>query len=191
MTYPGAPGNFVPRDTSDQGRRLKDLEDAVRRIEANALGRNGLTFYDSVSGTYLPISQLAFGLVADSTAGTFSTTANSTWHDGTGDSPLTVEVTTGRLVVTVSAVLYSSLSSSNAVLSYDIAGPTPIGPDNQRALVAPAMTGAAAYLGGSYRYAHTDLAPGTYTVKLQYRGDLYGGSDTVFFENRSLVLEPF
>jgi hypothetical protein len=120
----------------------------------------GLEVGDPVTGTSLPLSRLAFGASARSYPGLFSAAGNGTWRTDPGETPLTVTVSTGRLLVMVSAVLFDSNGTANSVMSWDLSGPTAIGPDAQRALVAPTMPAAAAYYSGSYAYLHTGLAPG-------------------------------
>lgn len=44
MSYPGSPGSYMPPDASDYGRRMADIETAIRQLQASALGKGDLYF---------------------------------------------------------------------------------------------------------------------------------------------------
>jgi hypothetical protein len=212
MTFPGQLGYGAPTDQlTALVRRIEDLERtqrqtstmlvdqgniAVNDASGNRLitvgtGVAGLTAHDPGTGGALPLHALAFGGIAVETAATFAAAGNGVWRTDPLEPAITVTVSTGRLLVTVSAVQFSSFSVSNAVMSWTLTGPTAVAADNQRALVTcTAGYPAAGYSSGSYTFLHTGLAAGTYTVQSQYRCDQYGATaDT--FENRALIVQPY
>lgn len=206
---PGQIGNIVPKrgDPGAMMRMIRDLQADVKALQG-ALTVNSLTVtgtpgiaiqnggtltIENALGAVLPLSQLAFGLSAVETAATFTCAGNGVFRTDTLESTQVVAVTTGRLIVIVSAVLFSSVSASNAVMSWTLTGPTNVAASNQRALVA-ATAGfpAAGYASGSYTYLHTGLTDGNYTIQANYRCDQYGGTaDSALFENRSVIALPF
>jgi hypothetical protein len=126
------------------------------------------------------------------TAAAFVAAGDSAWHTDPLETTIQVTVTSGRLLVTVSAVQFSSASASNVIMSWTLTGPLVVGADNQRGLVAAtASFPAAGYGSGSYAFLHTGLTPGVYVVQSNYRCDRYGATaDTGIFENRCLIVQP-
>lgn len=154
-------------------------------------GVQGVHAHDPVSGATLPLAQLAFGAVGANDGGTsFTQSTLNTWQ--AGPMSLVVVVKTGRLYVEAGAVITVvgiASTSSQAVMSWNIAGPTTIGPSLQRGFGAGVINGASPLPGfgqASRGYFHTGLTNGTYTITDQYQTD-HGGS----YVGRSLFVIPF
>jgi hypothetical protein len=193
MTFPGSLGYGAPRDPIvNLVRRIEDLERAQRETSSQLVTHGAVAAQDG-AGNLLSLAALAFNGTAVETAATFTVAGGGAWHVDPAEPTITVAVSTGRLLVTVSAVQFSSLSASNVVMSWSLTGPTMVAPDNQRGLVtATPSFPAQGYGSGSYTFLHSGLLPGEYTVQAQYRCDPYGAStDSGVFENRCLIVQPY
>lgn len=148
---------------------------------------------DPASGLVMPLAQLAFGAVGANDGGTSLTqTTINTWQ--AGPMSLTVEVKTGRLYVEAGAVITvvgSASSSTQAVFSWALAGPTTVAASVTRGygagVVNPASPVVPGFGQGSRGYLHTGLTPGTYTITDQYQTNISGSS----YVGRSLIAIPF
>jgi hypothetical protein len=187
------PGQVVPQDGLTRlVRRVEDVERRLREQSALLVNQGEVTSYDG-NGNAIPLTQLAYGGTAVETPATFTAAGGGAWHTDPLEPTITVDVSAGRLLVTVSAVQFSSLSASNVVMSWTLAGPTNVAADNQRGLVtATASFPAQGYGSGSYTFLHTGLTPGSYVVQSNYRCDRYGATaDSGLFENRCLIVQPY
>lgn len=141
------------------------------------------------SGASLPMSQLAFGMGAANDGGTNLTqTTLNTFQ--AGPMSISCQVHTDKMFVLVSGILISgSTAASQAMMSWNVAGPTNVGPAANRCLAA--TTTATAMVFGteaaSYGYLHTGLTPGSYTVTDRYQST----GSTGIFESRSMLVIPF
>lgn len=185
--------NF-PEDITDQVISQKGQLERMQR--SSQLGNSSIPG----AGGSLGLDQLAFGEVWETTAATFACNADGAWHADGLETPLTVVCQTGRMLVAVSAVLFSSLGHCNVVMSWQVVDAltsvVTISPNNQRALVMPQDSPPSqAYNSATYEFGHTTadglVAGRTYIVQTLYRGDNYGGPvDLAQFENRTLRVKP-
>jgi hypothetical protein len=154
---------------------------------------SGVHAEDPATGLVMPLAQLAFGATGTNDGGTpFTQTTINTWQ--AGPMSLTVAVKTGRLLVLVAAAIIvggAASASETATMSWNLAGPTTVGPATNRGVGAgvinaasPVVPGFDLGLGG---YMHTGLLPGTYTITDQYFTTINSGTYT----GRSLIAIPF
>lgn len=148
---------------------------------------------DPASGNTLPLSQLAFGGVGANDGGTpFTQTTINTWQ--AGPMSITVTCNTGRLLVIVQAAIIvggAASASEQAVMSWNLSGPTTIAPATNRGVGAGVINGASPVVPGfnlgAGAFFHTGLTPGTYTITDQYQTSINSGTYT----GRSMVVIPF
>lgn len=148
---------------------------------------------DPGTGESLPISQLAFAPAGANDGGSsFTQTTINTWQ--AGPMSITVQVNTGRLYVEAGAVITvvgTASSSTQAVMSWNISGPTNVGPALTRGYGAGVINPSSPVVPGfgqaSRGYMHTGLAAGTYTITDQYQTNISGSS----YVGRSLFVIPF
>lgn len=144
---------------------------------------------DPSTSQSMPLSQLAFGMGAANDGGTNLTqTTLNTFQAG----PMSISATvhTDKMFVLVSGILISgSTAASQAMMSWNVSGPTTVGPAANRCLAATTTATAAAFgtEAASYGYLHTGLTPGSYTVTDRYQST----GSTGIFESRSMLVIPF
>jgi hypothetical protein len=184
--------------TSIDDGALEVREAGVTKVKVGKLdsGAFGLAVYNN-AGLALPLSQLAFGLKAASDAPLVSAPLN-TWT--AGPTVTGVEITTGRMVVIVSAALHTyatsppGFSPTTTGMSYTIIGPTTVAADMSRAVTVELTTDSIRgdYMQGSFVYVHDSLPVGTYVVSSQYSrlavGSFPGAGELQY---RSIVVLPY
>jgi hypothetical protein len=154
----------------------------------------GTLTVDDAAGHSMPLSQLAFGMGADSTSGSITPAANA-W--AAGGLSADVEVTAGRLVVIVSCKMVVGSSGGGTPcqgsMSYDLSGPDDVGPDRGRGVHFEFNGSGMNFTGqASFVYVHTGLAAGTYTVADRYMSDSTGSpQNKTTYDNRSVLALPF
>lgn len=127
--------------------------------------------------------------------------ADSGWQSLSSGPSLQVTAALGKIVVTVGGRIKipSSNTGAIAVISYailDANNVQVVAPDLYR---GPAVeykgAGSGASVQSSFTYVHDGLAPGTYTIKTQYRyWDGSGGATGTFtadFINRALIAKGY
>lgn len=180
--------NF-PESETDQRvaltRRLQRLESSPQLPNSSVSG--------GVGGTSVPVNGLAYGEKASTNSRQFICAGDSVWRLDPLDVGLTVIVTTGRILITLSAMMWQSIGASNAILSYYGTGPTTsIVEDPMRGIVVPALNGAQAYSGGSFSFLHEGLENGSWFFKMKYGCFQYGTSaDSAFFQARTMIAKPY
>jgi hypothetical protein len=182
----------------DQSKRIEKLEKLVQTGSTSI--DDGALEVREAGVTKVKVGKLdsgAFGLKAASDAPLVSAPLN-TW--AAGPTVTGVEITTGRMVVIVSAALHTyatsppGFSPTTTGMSYTIIGPTTVAADMSRAVTVELTTDSIRgdYMQGSFVYVHDSLPVGTYVVSSQYSrlavGSFPGAGELQY---RSIVVLPY
>jgi hypothetical protein len=169
-------------DTSLEA-RVRDLEAAVRSLRATNL--TDLASVVNASGEAVPLSQLAFGMVAAQYSdyvnlqGTANTIAANTDTWRAGNPSLDVFVSGSRLRVDISGTLFASGNHCSIWMAYALfyRGPAAqqnsvktqiLGPDDVAPISVQDQTAVGAIISCGGFNLHTGLTPGWYTVEARY-----------------------
>jgi len=131
---------------------------------------------------------------------TVAKNADSGWISLTSGPSVTVATRAGKIVVTVSGRVKIPVSNTGAraVISYEIRDSLSaqiVAPDINRGVGADFNGGTGSAEQSAYAWVHDGLAPGTYTVKTQYRyqdgAGATAGPFTADFINRAIIAKGY
>lgn len=195
-------GNRAGSTSIDNG-ALEVRQDGQTRVKVGELddGSYGMAMYND-AGVALPLSQLAFGVKAESIS-TLRTATLNAWTN-IEHPAVDVEITTGRAIVIVSGWLhvYDALANAGSptttALSYVMDHETEgrvVDLSTTRAVAVESLSGQGMrgnYNQASFAYAHKDLPNGTYSVATASTSSSIGAFPyTGETNHRSLIVLPY
>ena len=130
------------------------------------------------------IQQTAMRLPINASQMAEDTTASTTYVNLSGPTLMSIPVSSGTVMVTITARLWSSAANENCYVAVGITGPPSVPAHDDNSLTASGTM--PSQFSSTYVFS---LSPGNYAFQLHYRSSAL--TNTCHFSNRSIIVVPY